>query len=167
MGLARGVADRRHPVRSDRSRAGPPAGGQRRLTITRCEGKNREVRNVMESKGLTVNRLIRVAYGPFQLGKLERGEVEEVPKRVLHDQVAKFFADRGDKPEAPNTGTAKAKPRPKPRHTSAAHAAKPTGVGVAKRQWPRGAGRVADGQRVEGQQEKEPDIGRPYTGRQA
>jgi len=89
------------------------------LTITLREGKNREVRNVMESLGLTVNRLIRVAYGPFQLGKLERGVVEEVPRRALHDQVAKFFADRGDKPNEPNTGTAKAKPRPKPRHASA------------------------------------------------
>jgi 23S rRNA pseudouridine2605 synthase len=100
-----------------------------------------------------VNRLIRIAYGPFQLGKLERGEVEEVPKRVLHDQVAKFFADRGDKPEAPNTGTAKAKPRPKPRHTSAAHAAKPGGGGGSGPGSRPGGGRTSAGRTPEGKHE--------------
>src|SRR4051794_9329204 len=127
MGLSRGVAIdgiQYGPIEAVLDRQ---QGANAWLTITLREGKNREVRNVMESLGLAVNRLIRIAYGPFQLGKLERGEVEEVPKRVLHDQVAKFFADRGDKPEAPNTGTAKAKPRPKPRHTSAAYPGKPAG----------------------------------------
>ena len=49
------------------------------------EGKNREVRKVMEHIGLTVNRLIRTAYGPFHLGHLPKGEVEEVKPRVLRD----------------------------------------------------------------------------------
>ena len=57
------------------------------LTIGIREGKNREVRRVMEHIGLDVNRLIRVAYGPFQLGHLERGEVEEVKPKSLRDQV--------------------------------------------------------------------------------
>ena len=66
------------------------------LTITLREGKNREIRKVMEQLELTVNRLIRIAYGPFQLGKLPEGEVEEVPKRVLKDQLARFFAKGAD-----------------------------------------------------------------------
>ena len=51
------------------------------------EGKNREVRNVMAHLGLEVNRLIRISYGPFQLGELEEGQVEEVKTRVLHEQL--------------------------------------------------------------------------------
>lgn len=59
------------------------------LTVAITEGKNREVRKVMEHLGLTVNRLIRVAYGPFQLGHLARGAVEEVPRKVLREQLGK------------------------------------------------------------------------------
>jgi 23S rRNA pseudouridine2605 synthase len=51
------------------------------------EGKNREVRNVMAHLGLEVNRLIRVSYGPFQLGELAEGQVEEVKTRVLREQL--------------------------------------------------------------------------------
>ncbi|MEI6985711.1 MAG: pseudouridine synthase [Rhodospirillaceae bacterium] len=61
------------------------------LTVTLREGKNREIRKVMEMLDLTVNRLIRIAYGPFQLGKLPEGEVEEIPRRVLKDQLPLFF----------------------------------------------------------------------------
>jgi 23S rRNA pseudouridine2605 synthase len=57
------------------------------LTVALREGRNREVRRVMAHLGLEVTRLIRVAYGPFQLGTLERGELDEVPARVLRDQV--------------------------------------------------------------------------------
>jgi 23S rRNA pseudouridine2605 synthase len=64
------------------------------LTVSLAEGRNREVRIVLQHLGLTVNRLIRVAYGPFQLGKLARGEIEQVPPRVVRDQL-------GRKPSGP------------------------------------------------------------------
>jgi 23S rRNA pseudouridine2605 synthase len=63
------------------------------LNVTIREGKNREVRKVMEHLGLQVTRLIRVAFGPFQLGKLPRGAIEEVPRRILRESLGKFFAE--------------------------------------------------------------------------
>ncbi len=57
------------------------------LNVALREGKNREVRIVLEHLGLKVNRLIRVSYGPFQLGKLERGAVDPVPRKVLSEQI--------------------------------------------------------------------------------
>jgi 23S rRNA pseudouridine2605 synthase len=57
------------------------------LTIALQEGKNREVRRVMQHLGLAVSRLIRVAYGPFQLGTLPKGAVEEVNPKVLREQL--------------------------------------------------------------------------------
>jgi 23S rRNA pseudouridine2605 synthase len=51
------------------------------------EGKNREVRRVLEHFGLQVTRLIRLSYGPFQLGNLARGELDEVPKKILGEQL--------------------------------------------------------------------------------
>ncbi len=57
------------------------------LTIGLREGRNREVRKIMAHLGLQVSRLIRVSYGPFQLGQLERGAVEEVSGKVLREQL--------------------------------------------------------------------------------
>ncbi|MEQ8922929.1 MAG: pseudouridine synthase, partial [Roseovarius sp.] len=56
-------------------------------TVSIREGKNREVRRAMEAVGLSVNRLIRVSYGPFQLGQLKPGEVEEIRPRVMREQL--------------------------------------------------------------------------------
>lgn len=57
------------------------------LTVSIQEGKNREVRRVMQHLGLSVTRLIRTAYGPFQLGVLPKGAVEEVSPKVMRDQL--------------------------------------------------------------------------------
>ncbi len=57
------------------------------LMVTLSEGKNREIRKVMKALGLEVNRLIRLSYGPFQLGNLRPGEVKEIPQKVLKEQL--------------------------------------------------------------------------------
>jgi 23S rRNA pseudouridine2605 synthase len=62
------------------------------LTFAIREGKNREVKNVLGHLGLAVNRLIRVSFGPFQLGELPEGAVEEVKTRTLRDQLGERVA---------------------------------------------------------------------------
>ena len=59
------------------------------LSVSVKEGKNREIRKVMEHLGLTVSRLIRTAYGPFQLGNLRRNQTSPVAAKVLKEQVGK------------------------------------------------------------------------------
>lgn len=75
------------------------------LTVGLREGKNREIRRAMESVGLVVNRLIRISYGPFQLGELKAGAVEEIRRKIVRDQLGLDAEE--------TTGTAKPKPRPK------------------------------------------------------
>lgn len=58
-------------------------GGNSWLTVSLTEGKNREIRKIFEHFDCKVNRLIRIAYGPFQLGNLPRGEVKEVTGKVI------------------------------------------------------------------------------------
>ncbi|MEO8302045.1 MAG: pseudouridine synthase [Rhizomicrobium sp.] len=68
-------------------------------TVSLKEGKNREVKRVMERLGLKVARLIRTAYGPFQLGQLAEGQVEEIPARLWREKLGigrKKRADRDD-----------------------------------------------------------------------
>ena len=66
------------------------------LTFAIREGKNREVRNVLEHLGLKVNRLIRVSFGPFQLGDIPEGAVEEVRTRHLRDQLGERIAKEAE-----------------------------------------------------------------------
>lgn len=68
-----------------------PQGSNVWLTVSLAEGKNREVRNVMEAIGLQVNRLIRLSYGPFELGTLTPGSVQEIPEKKLHKKIPGFF----------------------------------------------------------------------------
>ncbi len=64
------------------------------MTVGIREGKNREVRKVLAHLGLKVNRLIRVSFGPFQLGDLKDGAVEEVPMRILREQLGEQLEAR-------------------------------------------------------------------------
>lgn len=67
------------------------------LTVALREGKNREIRRVLEHFGWQVNRLIRLSFGPFQLGGLKEGEIEEVPARVLADQLGGALGETAPK----------------------------------------------------------------------
>ena len=70
------------------------------FTVKLRQGRNREIRRAMESVGLTVNRLIRISFGPFRLGELRPGEVQEVRRRVLRDQIGAFSQiEDGRKPD--------------------------------------------------------------------
>ncbi len=62
-------------------------GGNMWLTLGLREGKNREVKRLAEALGLTVNRLIRISFGPFALGELKPGEISEVKQKVLAEQL--------------------------------------------------------------------------------
>lgn len=64
-------------------------GGNSWLTVSLKEGKNREIRKIFEHFDCKVSRLLRISYGPFILGKLERGEVKEVPKKQLESFIGK------------------------------------------------------------------------------
>lgn len=58
------------------------------FTLTLTEGKNREIRNIMAHFHHPVSRLIRIAYGPFQLGLLPPGAIKEVPSKVIKEQIS-------------------------------------------------------------------------------
>ncbi len=75
------------PIEATLDRAQAEHGANVWLTFAMREGKNREIRNVLRELGLQVNRLIRVSFGPFQLGDLPVGAVEEVKTRTLRDQL--------------------------------------------------------------------------------
>jgi 23S rRNA pseudouridine2605 synthase len=93
------------PIRASLERR---QGSNARIANALREGKNREVRRVLEHLGFQVTRLIRLAYGPFQLGNLARGAVAEISKKVLQEQLGS-----GD-PEAvaPHRKPMRRKPHP-------------------------------------------------------
>ena len=64
------------------------------VSVTLKEGKNREIRKVMAALGLQVSRLIRTAYGPFELGDLPPGSAREIAPEILKKKVAGYFAQR-------------------------------------------------------------------------
>jgi 23S rRNA pseudouridine2605 synthase len=108
------------------------------LTFAIREGKNREVRNVLGHLGLTVTRLIRVSFGPFQLGELTEGEVEEVRTRVLREQLgARLAALSGadfSMPVLPSPAVPKRDgPRDSKNRKSVSHSWRPTEEGTSKR----------------------------------
>ena len=86
------------------------------LTVGLREGKNREIRRALSAINLTVNRLIRVSYGPFRLGDLEPGQVEEVKAKTLREQLGEEPAEKPvgtavRKTRAPRPGTPSEAPR--------------------------------------------------------
>ena len=93
------------------------------LTVGLREGKNREIRRAMTHIGLTVNRLIRVSYGPFRLNELKPGEVEEIKPRILREQLG--MAEDAEEPKA----NPPVKRRPAPRSGTSTEA---EGAAVAR-----------------------------------
>ena len=82
------------------------------LTVSIKEGKNREIRRALEFVGLKVNRLIRLSYGPFQLGELARGAVEEIRPKILRDQLG---VERMPEPELRALAASRAEAQKSPR----------------------------------------------------
>ena len=99
------------PIRAQRDRQ---QGSNAWVTLSLQEGKNREVRRVLEHLGYPVTRLIRLAYGPFQLGHLARGAIEEVPRKVLQEQLGKGGeAQRSRAAPRPPAAARRAPPSPR------------------------------------------------------
>lgn len=96
-------------------------GANQWLSISITEGKNREVRKLLEYAGLTVSRLLRTSYGPFELKKIARGSVEEVAKSAMLENCREYFKDidisipemapEKNTPKKKQVGWAKSKPK--------------------------------------------------------
>ncbi|PHQ59168.1 MAG: pseudouridylate synthase [Robiginitomaculum sp.] len=106
----------KHGVKIDGIQTGPieatldkQQGTNAWISITIREGKNREVRRALETIGLKVNRLIRISYGPIQLGDLMRGKVEEIKPKVLRDQLGHLVDIPKERPAGTLKGKAKMK----------------------------------------------------------
>lgn len=78
----------------EQPKGGKKDGANKWLSVSLREGKNREIRRVMEALGLKVNRLIRTGYGPFELSSLSRGSMQEVEKKVLGAQLQGYLKDQ-------------------------------------------------------------------------
>jgi 23S rRNA pseudouridine2605 synthase len=98
------------------------------LTIGLREGKNREVKNILGALGLNVARLIRISYGPFQLGELAEGEVRELRGRALRDQLGeRLIEEAGANFDAPvTTPFSRSQPEPQPEKQETVRSARPT-----------------------------------------
>lgn len=111
------------------------------LTVSLTEGKNREIRKLMASVGLDVARLIRLSYGPFQLGSLKPGEVREVPQKTLREQLGSLYPQPApDTARPPHPQSAPALPPAAP--DTAANNASPAGTPPAS---PRSRNRTGTG----------------------
>ncbi len=85
------------------------------LRMALTEGKNREVRNLLGHLGLEVTRLIRVSFGPFQLGRLPPGATEEIPSRALAEQLGGLMPKSNSLPAPkPSEGRARKAPAKRP-----------------------------------------------------
>ena len=132
------------------------------------EGKNREVKEVLGGLGLTVNRLIRVSFGPFQLGDLPEGEVREIPRRVLRDQVGeKLAAEAGLDFEAPVRGEAAAPQERASRKRPHAHPPRSVGRSAAEHADTRGPGHSAKARPKRARSTAQPAEGAPRQREQA
>ncbi len=122
------------------------------LTVGLREGKNREIRRAVAVAGLTVNRLIRISYGPFRLGEMEPGDVEEVRPKVLRDQLGL------DAPAEPKQKPATVVRRSGtgPAAKAAAHPGKPA----------KPAAKASPGTKTTPQRSAKPDAGKTGAGRQ-
>ena len=99
------------------------------LTVGIREGKNREIRRAMSAIDLTVNRLIRVSYGPFRLGDLVPGQVEEVKQRTLREQLgAKGQTDDEERPARTRATTTVTRNTVAKPDDAKPHAARPKGT---------------------------------------
>ncbi|MEM9425392.1 MAG: pseudouridine synthase [Pseudomonadota bacterium] len=88
------------------------------ITVALREGKNREIRRAMEAIGLPVNRLIRTSYGPFQLGNLKAGHVDEVRQKIVRDQLG-LAPVEGGKNGTDRQKRSRAPSKKAPRHSQA------------------------------------------------
>lgn len=138
------------------------------ISIALREGKNREVKRILEHLGLQVNRLIRLSFGPFQLGELESGLVEEIRTKVLKEQLGQTLAvEAGADFESPvrtpiaPPGRPPRPPSKAPRPRRAGEEPRPPGRGFAGRgEEPRASGRGFAGR---GEESRAP--GRGFAGR--
>ena len=127
------------------------------LTLGLREGKNREIKKILEHLGLAVNRLIRISFGPFELGDLPEGEVMEVRTRVLRDQLGVKLAKQANANfDAPVIVREQAPPEPKPARTrserSRRDSAEPKKAmqGLSDRRASAGVGRIERDERPRG-----------------
>ena len=131
------------------------------LTVGLREGKNREIRRAMAEVGLTVNRLIRVSYGPFRLNKMKLGDVVEVKQRVLREQLGApdGAGDEAAGERRPRKGPGKPAGGAKPRREGAGPRGQADKPRFARRDGegdaPRRSGPARDGKRFGGKPEGE------------